>query len=87
MELLEGAAYTIKEINAISNCLVFTVAAFCSLKQLQEVQEVWKTVFTNVDTLYCIHKTTLEGTSVQMYILCMHVRTCICKYTNALYFN
>ena len=79
MELLEGAAYTIKAINAISYCHVFTVAAFCSLKQLPEVQEVWKTVFTIMWTHYCIHKTTLEGTNVHF----VHG----CKYTNALYCN
>ena len=55
-ESLEGVAYTIKEINAMSNCHVFTVAAFCSLQKLPQVQEVWTTVFTNVDTLYCVCK-------------------------------
>jgi len=68
MESLEGTAYTIKEINAMNNCHVFTVAAFCSLKQLTEVQEVWKTVFTNVDTLYCIDKTSSEGIFNVLYI-------------------
>jgi len=78
MESLEGTAYTIKEINAMNNCHVFTAAAFCSLKQLSEVQEVWKTVFTNVDTLYCIDKTSSEGTFNVLYISQMHA------FTNAL---
>jgi len=72
MEFLEGTAYTIKKINAMN---IFTVAAFCSLKQPSEVQEVWKTVFINVDTLYCIDKTSSEGIFNVLYITQMHAFT------------
>ncbi len=46
-------AYTLKEVNAIAGCNVFTVAGICSPSQVPMVRDVWTKAFNLTDVLYC----------------------------------
>ena len=52
-EEMNSVTFTIKEINSVSNCPVFTSVAICSPSQLPMVHELWKKAFTNTDILFC----------------------------------
>ena len=49
---MESATYTIKEVNAVAGCQVYTAAAMCDPRLLSVVQEVWGKAFSNTDVLF-----------------------------------
>lgn len=51
-ENVESTAYTIKELNAVAGCHLFTAAALCDPHSLSLVREVWTKAFVNTDILF-----------------------------------
>ena len=68
-EHIESKAYTIKEINAVTGCQLFTATALCNPRFQSVVQEVWSKPFVNTDTLFCANKKVHCG-QVEKSLLC-----------------
>ena len=60
-EIVESLAYTIKEINAVTGCGLYTVAGLCCPALLPTVQEVWSKVYVNSDILFAAVKDGKNG--------------------------
>ena len=49
-------AYTVKEVNSVAGCSVFTVAALCSHATCHSVQDIWTKAFVNTDVMFVATK-------------------------------
>ena len=57
-------AYTVKEINSVAWCNVFTVAAMCLHALCHCVRDIWKKAFVNTDVMFVATKPSYNcGTS------------------------
>ena len=53
---MESVGYTIKEINAVADCQVYTVAAMCDPCLLSVVQEVWSKAIIKTNVPFTANK-------------------------------
>lgn len=51
-EEMESLAYTSKEINTVAGMYTYVSIGICSPKDLHTVEEIWSTLFRNIDVLF-----------------------------------
>ena len=61
---MESTAYTIKEINAVTSCSVFSTALICQPYVAYKVLDVLSRAFINTDFLFYA-STSVQGTGAQ----------------------
>ena len=66
-EDVESILYTIKEINSVAGCCVYTVACTCCINELPLVREISEKVFINTKVLFWCDNT-IRGTRLIIII-------------------
>ena len=68
-EFVESTAYTLKEINTVAACSVFSTAVLCPPEVFSMVHEVWSRAFINTDQLFFAKTQGRPGTLLTMEVL------------------
>ena len=51
-EHIESLGYTSKEINTVAGMHTYATISVCSYRDLHRVEEIWQTLFKNVDVMF-----------------------------------
>ena len=69
-EIVESTSYTLKEINTVTSCSIYSAAALCTPDVWNLVEEVWGRAYVNTDVLFL---QTLTPDVHQVHFLIMSV--------------
>ena len=69
---MENVLYTIKEVNAVCGCAVFTAAAICTPSSYHMVQDIWSRLAEHTDVLFSADKTVpMKGEEFSLIVCLM----------------
>ena len=60
---VESIFYTIKEVNSVAGCVLYTTACICAINDLPAVKEISERIFINTEVLYWCDNT-VKGTII-----------------------